>query len=688
MKETFVNGVPSPWSPVIAKEENKCCTVEVWGRTYIVDKNLLFSSVTSQGVELLASPIRIVAGENGHPIEWRDIDCFLSECDDKCATIYATAQSDAFIVNTCMKVEFDGLATIDIKLMPKGYTVPQLFGLESKESTPTLLDYFWVEVPIKKELATLYHVYPNDVMPSDTGDTSSSKNYSGSGFLSDSNMDLNFCAVTYLGNDDLGFFTYAESPENWEPETMKKACQFVNTDEAEVMRMRLLDKQPYDWENSGAAKPEFGQYSYPSICFRLAMQASPVKPFPANPYKEKLLHIDCFKKIPNEYIEFLSNPVKEGETEIGYDRIKRLGVTTLVIHEKWNQTQNYWKLTQRTAHQLKTIIEECHKRGIKVLPYFGYEMTSMSDFWTDHVELYAKKPANSPKRAVAWYRFPAQRACPVCYASPFAEQWSDGLEKLVDEYNFDGVYLDGTGMVWSCGNANHGCGYTDKDGVRHDTHPVFAVRNLFKRLYDIFNSRGKVINCHISDCVSLAGMSFAHSLWLGEYIQYTLVKEGSNEMPEGYLRASHSGRNFGIPTEFIVYENRPIWKFEDAIAFSLVHGILPRPNDICGPLEQMSEIWKIIDSFDIENSSWHPYWNNPDFTADKQAVKISGYKDKKGDWLLFIANAETAEIDCCTIKGFCGTVTDEETGEVISDNSGEIKISMPRFGHKILTVKN
>lgn len=687
MRETFVNGVPQPWVPVKAKEENKCCTVEIWGRTYTVDKNLLFSSVTSQGVELLSSPIRIKAGENGHGIQWRDIDCFLSECDDKQATIYATAQSDAFIVNTCMKVEFDGCATVDVKLMPKGYTVPQLFGLESKESTPTILDYFWIEVPVKKELATLYHVYPNDVMPSNTGETDNSVKYSGSGFLDNRNMDLGFCAVAHLGNDDLGFSVLAESSQNWEPETMQKAYQFAEEEEAQVLRIRLLDKQPYDWEHSGAAKPEFGQYDYPSVCFRLAMQASPVKPFPSNPYKEKLLHIDCFKKIPNDYMEFLANPVKEGDTEIGYDRIKRLGVTTLVIHEKWNQTQNYWKLTQRTSHQLRTIIEECHKRGIKVLPYFGYEMSSMTDFWTDHVELYAKKSVDMPKRAVAWYRFPAQRACPVCYASPFAEQWSDGLEKLVDEYNFDGVYLDGTGMVWSCGNAAHGCGYTDNDGVRHDTHPVFAVRNLFKRLYDIFNSRGKVINCHISDCVSLPGMAFAHSLWLGEYIQYSLVKEGSTEMPEGYLRASHSGRNFGLTTEFIVYENRPIWKFEDAIAFSLVHGILPRPNDICGPLEQMSAIWKIIDNFDIDNSTWHPYWNNPQFTVDNEAVKVSGYKDKDGKWLLFIANAETAEIDCCTLTGFNGIITDEETGEVLTAEEGKLKIRMPRFGHRILTVK-
>ncbi len=692
MCDKIKNSVPNPWIPVKADENEKGCSATVWGREYKIENNLLFSSVTSLGEELLASPIRISASKNGMPIKWQDIDVFLSETTDEKAVIYATAQSDAFIVNTASVIEFDGCATVDIKLMPKGYTVPQLFGLEKKEPPKTNLDYFHIEIPIKKEFAKLYHSYPSDIMPDETGGTDNSTMYAGSGFMENKNMSSGFSSVMFLGNDEKGFFTYAESDKDWQPADAKKTVEFIAGEDEVVLKLNIIDGQPQKWADI-KIEDEHGQYEYPDISYRLYFQATPVKPFPENPYKEKQLHIDCFKKIPQEYIDFLSNPVVEGSDEIGYDRIKRLGVTTLILHEKWNQVQNYWKLTKRTEHQLRTIIEECHKRGIKVVTYFGYEISTMSDIWYDKAELYKRK-GREMKKGLGWYRFPAQREVCVCYNSPFADEFANGLEKLADEYSIDGIYLDGTAMVWNCQNTAHGCGYYDKDGNLHSTFPISGVRRLMRRLYEIFESRGKTINCHVSDCICPAGIAFAHSLWLGEYIQYSLVKYGADEMPEGYLRATHSGRNFGLPTEFIVYENKPIWSFNDAFAFSLVHGVLPRPNDIAEPLEKVSEIWNIIDSFPVDKSKWCPYYDKAShpFVSSDDSVKISGYKyEENGEnrWLLFVANSKTAKVENCIISGFNGFshITDAEKNTEISVENGKISLNFDRFEHYIFNIK-
>lgn len=692
MCDKIKNSVPNPWIPVKADENEKGCSATVWGREYKIENNLLFSSVTSLGEELLASPIRISASENGKPIKWQDIDVFLSETTDEKAVIYATAQSDAFIVNTASVIEFDGCATVDIKLMPKGYTVPQLFGLEKKEPPKTNLDYFHIEIPIKKEFAKLYHSYPSDIMPDETGGTDNSTMYAGSGFMENKNMSSGFSSVMFLGNDEKGFFTYAESDKDWQPADAKKTVEFIAGEEEVVLKLNIIDGQPQKWADI-KIEDEHGQYEYPDISYRLYFQATPVKPFPENPYKEKQLHIDCFKKIPQEYIDFLSKPVVEGSDEIGYDRIKRLGVTTLILHEKWNQVQNYWKLTKRTEHQLRTIIEECHKRGIKVVTYFGYEISTMSDIWYDKAELYKRK-GREMKKGLGWYRFPAQREVCVCYNSPFADEFANGLEKLADEYSIDGIYLDGTAMVWNCQNTAHGCGYYDKDGNLHSTFPISGVRRLMRRLYEIFESRGKTINCHVSDCICPAGIAFAHSLWLGEYIQYSLVKYGADEMPEGYLRATHSGRNFGLPTEFIVYENKPIWSFNDAFAFSLVHGVLPRPNDIAEPLEKVSEIWNIIDSFPVDKSKWCPYYDKAShpFVSSDDSVKISGYRyEENGEnrWLLFVANSKTAKVENCIISGFNGFshITDAEKNTEISVENGKISLNFDRFEHYIFNIK-
>lgn len=679
--------VPFPWIPVEAKEDKNGCCATVWGRKYKIENNILFSSVESLGDELLSSPIRISASENGKKINWQDIDVFLSEVSDEKAVIYATAQSEAFIVNTSTVIEFDGCATVDVKLMPRGFTVPQLFGLEKKEPPKTKLDYFHIEIPLKRRFAELYHSYPCGVLPDASGssEASAADMYAGSGKIGDNSMASGFSSVIFLGNDEKGFFTYIDTDKGWQSEDKDRMIEYDVRDSEVVLRLRLIDGQPKRWEETDTDQ---GQYEYPDISYRVFFQATPVKEFPKNPFEEKRLHIDCFKKIPQEYMDFLSNPVVEGSDEIGYDRIKRLGVTTLIIHEKWNQVQNYWKLTERTQHQLKTIITECHKRGIKVVPYFGYEISTMADIWYDKSELYRRR-GREMKQGLGWYRFPAQREVCVCYNSPISDEFASGIEKLVDEFDFDGIYLDGTGMVWNCQNTAHGCGYYDDEGNLKPTFPILGVRKLMRRLYEMFETRGKTINCHVSDCICAAGMSFTHGLWLGEYIQYTLVKTGADKMPEGYMRATHSGRNFGIPTEFLVYENKPIWGFDDAFAFTLIHGVLPRPNDISEPLEKMSALWSIVDGFPIAQSEWCPYFKagSHPFEPEGDAVKISGYKyvgENGIKWLLFVANTVSDKINDCPISGFAGfTVKNAETGESVEAQNGIISVSFERFGHSI-----
>lgn len=689
MCKEFKNNIPTPWTSVQAEENKNGCVVDVWGRTYKIENNLLFSSVTSLGDELLSSPIRISASENGKKIDWRDVDVFLSETDESRAVIYATAQSDAFIVNTSTTLEFDGCATVDIKIMPRGFIVPQLFGLEKKEIAKTYLDYFHIEIPLKREFAKLYHAYPFGTLPdaSGTNEKVAATMYSGSGKVEGKVMTAGFNSVIFLGNDEKGLFTYIDSDEGWQPDDIRKMVEYDISDDEVVLKLHIMDTPPKVWEE---IETDEGHYEYPDISYRIFFQATPIKPFPENPFEEKRLHIDCFKKIAPEYIDFLSNPVVEGSDEIGYDRIKRLGVTTLILHEKWNQVQNYWKLTKRTQHQLKTIVEECHKRGIKVVPYFGYEISSLADIWKDKRDEY-RRTGWEMRKGLGWYRFPAQRALCVCYNSPIADQFADGLEKLVDEYDFDGVYLDGTGMVWNCQNTAHGCGYYDHDGNLKSTYPILGVRRLMRRLYEIFESRGKTINCHVSDCVCGAGMAFTHGLWLGEYIQFTLIKTGADKMPEGYMRATHSGRNFGIPTEFLVYENKPIWGFDDGFAFTLIHGVLPRPNDIGEPLEKMSRLWKIIDDFPVADSVWCPYFKEGShpFKAEDNAVKVSAYKhteNGKTKWLMFVANSETAVLTSSKITGFNGgKLINAQSGETVQITDGAIALDFERFGHFIFT---
>ena len=102
----------------------------------------------------------------------------------------------------------------------------------------------------------------------------------------------------------------------------------------------------------------------------------------------------------------------------------------------------------------------------------------------------------------------------------------------------------------------------------------------------------------------------------------------------------------GVPVEFIAYEKRPVWNFENALAIALIHGILPRPNDIDGPLELMSGIWRIMDGFPLEEAQWCPYWENGAVcSSEKVQVSYYRYSDGSGKPSLLVLVANTA----CTV---------------------------------------
>ena len=247
------------------------------------------------------------------------------------------------------------------------------------------------------------------------------------------------------------------------------------------------------------------------------------------------------------------------------------------------------------------------------------------------------------------------------------------VERMMDEYHIDGVYLDGTIIPRYCDNVEHGCGWYDKSGKLHGTYPVHAVRNTFKRLYDIVESRGGMIYVHLPN-PNFTSLGFTHLAWYGEMMQMAYVRGGLSQMPLDHFRAAYAGRSMGVPAEFIAYENRPIWTFENALAMSVIHGILPRPNDIEWPLDLMAGVWKTIDSFPVEKAEWLPYWKNAAKASDER-VLISYYRYKAIDGqvmcLVFCSNtcAETLSGVKIDIHESCTHITDCTGDPVVSDGS-------------------
>ena len=611
--------IPQPFIPVRAQTCGLQHTVEVLGRTYTFGADGLLSSILVNGQELLAAPVRFAAQEDGAAAVWdenypdNESESFVQKRDDEHIVLCGAKQSERFIVDTCTVVNYDGTIDMDVKLMTRGKTVAQVFGIADVKPTQFRLDHLWLEVPLRKECFTLFHMLPNSDLQLPDGTVQPMTSTTMSGKLPAGGAAMPFKALLWLGNEEKGIGWYAENDRNWQPADPAAAMELVEEGETLLLRVRLLDSQPRAWQGDAA----MGSDLFKPVSFRFGLQTTPVKPFPKQPYFTNTFHVDCGIKVKGNYMDFFA-------AENRFDYLVEKGVTTLILHEKWNKSQNYFELSEYTQKQLRFIVEECHRRGIRVLTYFGYEISSMAELWSDVSKDYVVRREDGTAEG-GWWRVPFQRDYVVCYNTPYRRLFLDGVARLMDEFHIDGVYLDGTAHPRCCHSLEHGCGWKDEEGNLHGTYQINAIRALFRELYDIVSSRGGMINVHCFGFINFTALPYIHQTWYGENLQFELMHGSEKDLDLDYFRTEYIGRNMGVPVEFIAYENRPYWKFESALACALLHGILPRPNDIGHPLTLMSKVWKVIGSFPVEQAEWKPYWNNT-VTVSHEKVRVSYYR--------------------------------------------------------------
>lgn len=673
--------IPQPFIPVRAESENLSHTVHVIGRDYTFGPDGMLTSIQSQGQEFLAAPIRIVAREDGNPSVWdrnypeNESESFIQERSDENVIICGAMQSERFIVDTCSTVCYDGNVDIDFKVMTRGKTVAQVFGIADVEPTHFKLDQLWLEIPLRADAFPLFHMYPNSEIKLANGERRPLETMSMSGNVPEPYAGMPFKPLLWLGNEERGLGWFADNDRNWQPADEESAMELIRENETLILRIRLLDSHPEMWVGDDTNGSEI---FYP-IDFHFGFQATPVKPFPKQPYLHNALHIDCGIKIKGNYKDFF-------EAENRFDKLVEKGVTTLILHEKWNKTQNWFALSEYSREQLCYICEECHKRGIKVLPYFGYEISTMSSEWSklkSHVTVDRK----NENLDGGWWRVPFQRDYKVCYQTEYESIFLNGVARIMDECHVDGVYLDTIANPMLCYSIEHGCGWYDTKGIQHGGYQVRAIRNLFQKLYQIVSSRGGHINVHSFGCVNFTALPYINQSWYGENLQFVLMKGNTEDINLDYFRSEYLGRNMGVPVEFIAYENRPYWRFESALSCAVLHGILPRPNDINYPLELMSRVWKIFGKFPIEQSEWKPYWNNEAETSHEK-VKVSYYAytalDGKKTLLAFVVNISAQPIEKVTVKfkDSMSTVLDLMEQQEIG-----FSFDLDSYGSRILYVK-
>ena len=591
--ETAAGPLP-PWTPVTAAATAKdSVEIGVWGRKCAFEKSALPTRMSTAGVELLAAPMRLAATVAGNEkeLEWPRSGALLFSRTDAQAVVSGWQAGDALIANTTVRVDYDGMLRVDLVVNPQR-------GAKGK------LERLWLEIPLQTPRATLFHLWP--------GGWGKAEN---SNALPASGLTLPFKPLVWLGWEDGGLAWFAESDRRWQPKDAARAIEVVRGDRETVLRLRLLDSPPERLP----------------VTFTFGLQATPVKPIPRDFHEWRIWHAPQLATTMGKSASVVFREWKtchrafpDGNPLPALDRAAKLGVKTVVFHEDWTPIQNYPATTEEP--ELRRVIDACHARGMKVLLYFGYELSSLAPEWADVSDEVLVKNAQGAVTP-GWHRLPEQRDFKVCYGSRWQETLVAGIGRLMDRCKFDGVYLDGTVEPWGCCNQAHGCGYQTAEGKLKPTYPIFAVRRLMQRLYTMIHPRGGLVNAHQSTCCLPPTLAFADSYWDGE--QFAGGELSANlleRLPLACFRAEFMGKNFGVPCEFLAYERPPNWTIEHALAFTMLHDVRVRPHGSGPLLERMAGIWDAMTRFGVSEAQWHPYWKNERLISTQPAmIKASLY---------------------------------------------------------------
>lgn len=330
------------------------------------------------------------------------------------------------------------------------------------------------------------------------------------------------------------------------------------------------------------------------------------------------------------------------------DYLAESGVRTLCIHEQWTDLEGYFSTTH--GEKLRSLVQACHARGIRLLVYLGFLFSDLAPEWPE----FGEECIIEPRHVYDPYDYPPQphqKAYTVCYRSVWQDALAWGIARLMDEYDVDGVYLDGTANPWPCHNERHGCGYVRSDGSRGVNYPIFATREMMRRIYTIVKTRkpdGQV-NVHQSTCMTIPTLAWATSYWDGE--QFGSIEPGPfalETIPLEAFRTEFMGHPWGVPAEFLCYD-RP-YTYEQACAFTLLHDVLVRANGLGPHLELESKLWRLNEEFGRKEAEWIPYWRNGELvTVAPQGAFVSLYRHPVNGVLLVASNL-SRETACVAIR--------------------------------------
>ena len=504
--------IPPPWTPMTVAGKRIAC----WGRSYEYAESLFPKGVQSQGVEILAGPIALVAGVRGKEIAIHKADKQSVAAAPNHVDLEATAAAVGLVIRAKSHLEYDGCVKVELSL--------------TAQKQPVLLESLELRIPLAPSRAIYYHWFEAARDPKLTN----------AGAIPSSGLKSHFKPLLWLGDDDRGFCWFCESPKGWELRDKESALQVEPGQAACTMRIRMADRP---FTIGGTWSMVFG------------LMATPTRPMPKG-WRNWLIPLNQ------------TNPWSTWAP--GFNNLSGTDDPGTLTPRDPEAMKAWVRQTRERGWPVPFLPM---REPTKVIPY------SQIVFWSGkhrdavvspEIKLFGpewsyqrKAPGPRPERDD---QIPLKEYYWVCPASSFAQFYIYKLNQLIDETGIDGIYIDGP---WNtCSNPLHGCGYADDKGQWQTEFKIWAFRDLLKRMYCLFYEKRKdpVIHHHTSCWLCIPSISFSHMELDGEQYHDPGQKVEAHVqdiVPLDKWRAEHTGRQWG-PAPFFLPDIPAPWTSQEA----------------------------------------------------------------------------------------------------------------------------
>lgn len=638
------------------------CRLSCVSRVYEIGANGLPAKIHSLGKQILAAPVSLTCEKGGKKIVFAQGGAYKV---GKTGDTFAEYESLGRYLEIKGRLEQDGLLKLDL-------TLPRTPGV----------DRLYLDIPVKKEFAKLYHASGEGMRSNPAGFIPAGEGrVFGSRSIPQSHVD-NFIPYCWVGSDDRGICYAADVDRGWQHCAERDAVEILRGGDGTVtIRLNLLN----------AARAGAGRK------ITVALQASPVKPMPEGwrGWADTYFDYPCTRAMRN----LASNPtwgcyivgMARYPTFMDFEHVRKLAETvrTGVIDEEYKK-----KWIARCEEAMKSVPEKVRWLKLKN-PKAAYKTLR------DHVNAefhYARQLHGKPKPVLYYYTCNADPCTGLYELETMADEWGNYtavygshqdyavyyLDKML-EAGMTGVYNDNAffrcNYDWVTGDA-----WIDDKGNVHPSFSLWALREHTRRQVVTMVKRGldPWLTIHHTNANILPALGFATNTMGMEW------KYGSSEYQDrytpDYIRTVNQGLQGGFfPTSLEGIFDVKTPDQRKRISRTMFAALLPHE---VRPTLQYSCDWKGYQTimtrlaefgFASKDCEYTAYWDERNPLVRRDDVLTSVYR-RGGKLMCVIGSwaADDIDLELKPRKGRVVRARNAETGEALEVKSGSAVLPLKR----------